>query len=179
MSRFVFLDRDGTLTRDAGYTHRPGDLELLPGVPGALSRLAAAGYRLAIVTNQSGIGRGYFREQDFAAFQQRLIAALARAGIHIERTYHCPHAPADACSCRKPEPGLLHRAAAELGADLARSWIIGDTAADAELARRARCRGAVLVPPNADPEPAPPPPADSLQAPDLAAAAALILEHDA
>jgi histidinol-phosphate phosphatase family protein len=145
LSRFVFLDRDGTLVRDPGYVHRLEDYELLPGVVPGLQKLVAAGYRLAIVTNQSGIGRGYFRERDFERFQAHLFADLASRGVVVERTYHCPHRPDEGCTCRKPAPGLLERAHSELGADLATSWMIGDSERDAELAQRAGCRGAVLL----------------------------------
>jgi D-glycero-D-manno-heptose 1,7-bisphosphate phosphatase len=145
VSRFVFLDRDGTLVRDTGYPHREADYELLPGVPAALRRLADAGFRLAIVTNQSGIGRGLFGEADFERFQARLLADLAAERVHIERTYHCPHRPDAGCGCRKPSPGLLWRARDELGADLAGSWVIGDGDGDVGLAARAGCRGAVRI----------------------------------
>src|SRR5262245_28728966 len=142
--RFVFLDRDGTLVRDVGYGHRLEDYELLPGVAEALVRLSKAGYRLAIVTNQSGIGRGFFTAADFERFQERLLADLAAAGARIEATYVCPHHPEEGCACRKPRPGLLHRARLELGADLGASWVIGDHVKDMELAAAAGCRG-VLV----------------------------------
>jgi D-glycero-D-manno-heptose 1,7-bisphosphate phosphatase len=145
VKRFVFLDRDGTLVRDTGYPHRPEDYALLPGVAAALRRLQHAGFRLAIVTNQSGIGRGLYGEGDFERFQALLLADLARAGVRIEATYHCPHAPDAACACRKPAPGLLLRARDELGADLTASWVIGDGPADVELAARAGCEGALRI----------------------------------
>jgi D-glycero-D-manno-heptose 1,7-bisphosphate phosphatase len=175
MGRFVFLDRDGTLVRDTGYPHRLEEYELLPGVAEALARLARAGFRLAVVTNQSGIGRGLFEERDFARFEARLESDLARAGAPIERCYHCPHAPDLGCACRKPAPGLLLRARDELGADLAASWVVGDGAADVELAARAGCLGAVRIgaPPGAA-APALRPPRYA-EAKDLAAAAELIL----
>jgi D-glycero-D-manno-heptose 1,7-bisphosphate phosphatase len=163
VKRFVFLDRDGTLVRDAGYTHRVEDYELLPGVVDALRRLVDAGYALAIVTNQSGIGRGYYDEAAYAAFRDHLEADLAAHDIPIARSYHCPHVPEAGCGCRKPEPGMLWRARDELGADLAASWMIGDRDIDIELARRAGCAGAVLIEPGA--------------VPDLAAAVHLILAH--
>jgi len=145
MSRFVFLDRDGTLVRDLGYTHRIEDYELLPGVASGLRRLLDAGYRLAVITNQSGIGRGYYSTEQYRAFQAHLVDDLARRGVPIEASYVCPHRPEAECECRKPRTALLHRAARELGADLARSWVIGDSTVDAQLARRGGCRGAVLV----------------------------------
>ena len=145
MSRFVFLDRDGTLVRDLGYTHRIEDYELLPGVTSGLRRILDAGYRLAVITNQSGIGRGYFSAEQYAAFQTHLTSDLARQGVPIEASYFCPHRPEAECECRKPRPALLHRAERELGADLSRSWVIGDSSVDVELAQRGGCRGAVRV----------------------------------
>ena len=145
MSRFVFLDRDGTLVRDLGYTHRIEDYELLPGVASGLRRILDAGFRLAVITNQSGIGRGYYSAEQYAAFQAHLTNDLARQGVPIEASYFCPHRPEAECECRKPRPALLHRAERELGADLARSWVIGDSTVDVELAQRGGCRGAVRV----------------------------------
>jgi D-glycero-D-manno-heptose 1,7-bisphosphate phosphatase len=145
--RFVFLDRDGTLTRDHGYTHRVEDYALLPGVVEGLRRLAQAGYHLAIVTNQSGIGRGCFGEDDYQRFRAHLEADLAARGVRIEATYHCPHRPDEGCACRKPAPGMLLRARDELGADLAASWVVGDQERDVGLAEHAGCRGAVRVGP--------------------------------
>jgi D-glycero-D-manno-heptose 1,7-bisphosphate phosphatase len=145
VTRYVLLDRDGTLVRDVGYPHRLADYELLPGVPAALRRLVDAGFRLAIVTNQSGIGRGYFDCAAFERFQARLLADLATAGLAIDETFVCPHAPESGCACRKPAPGLLLRARDRLGADLAASWLVGDGARDVEAARRAGLRGAVRV----------------------------------
>jgi histidinol-phosphate phosphatase family protein len=143
--RFVFLDRDGTLVREVGYGHRLEDYELLPGVADALGRLSRAGYRLAIVTNQSGIGRGLFTHADFERFQDRLLADLESAGVRIEATYFCPHHPDEGCDCRKPLPALLQRARDELGAELARSWVIGDHVKDMQLAAAAGCRGVLVL----------------------------------
>jgi D-glycero-D-manno-heptose 1,7-bisphosphate phosphatase len=98
-----------------------------------------------VVTNQSGIGRGYYTEADFHVFQAHLCADLERSGIRIEASFFCPHLPEAGCHCRKPAPGLLWRAREELGADLAASWVVGDQAGDVELARRAGCRGAVRI----------------------------------
>lgn len=145
MRRYVLLDRDGTLVRDAGYVHRVEDYALLPGVATALRRLTAAGWRLAIATNQSGIGRGLFDWTAFERFHARLLAELAASGVAIDATFVCPHLPDAGCACRKPAPGLLFRARDALGVSLAESWMIGDTERDAGAARRAGCRGAVRV----------------------------------
>ena len=143
--RFVLLDRDGTLVRDSGYTHRIEDYERLPRVVEGLQRLRDAGYSFAIITNQSGIGRGYYSEQDFHDFQEHLLADLASHGISIEGSYFCPHRPDEGCACRKPEPAMLHQLSRELGADLAQCWVVGDGLGDVLVAERAGCRGVVLV----------------------------------
>lgn len=142
---FVFLDRDGTLTVDHGYTHEVEAYELLPGVVEGLRAMSAAGYALAVVTNQSGIALGRFSSAQLLAFHRHLTLDLARHGIELRAVLHCPHLPDAGCACRKPEPGLLLRAERELGADLSRSWVVGDRGSDVELAARAGCRGAVLV----------------------------------
>jgi D-glycero-D-manno-heptose 1,7-bisphosphate phosphatase len=142
---FVFLDRDGTLVHDTGYVHRVEDYVLLPGAAEGLRRLQAAGFALAIITNQSGIGRGRYATSDFEAFQRHLVRDLARMGVVIERSYHCPHRPDEGCGCRKPEPGLLLRARSEIGAALERSWFVGDAESDVLAAHRAGCAGAVRI----------------------------------
>ena len=145
MRRYALLDRDDTLVRDTGYPHTREDYELLPGVPAALRRLTEAGWRLAIVTNQSGIGRGLFDWAAFERFQGLLQADLAAAGVEIDGTFVCPHVPDAGCACRKPEPGLLFRARDVLGVSLGDSWMIGNGESDVAAARRAGCRGAIRV----------------------------------
>lgn len=174
MKRYVLLDRDGTLVRDTGHPHRPEDYDLLPGVGAALRRLLDAGFRLAIVTNQSGIGRGWFDVAAFDRFHARLLADLTKANVSIDATFVCPHAPEAGCACRKPAPGLVLRAQTELGADLATSWVVGDTDRDVGAARNAGCFGAVRLGAAsmrcaADPL--------ALEAPDLTAAVELILGY--
>jgi D-glycero-D-manno-heptose 1,7-bisphosphate phosphatase len=171
VTRFVFLDRDGTLVRDAGYTHRVEDYALLPEVVPALRRLAAAGFGLAIVTNQSGIGRGLFDEAAYRKFEAHLEADLERQGVTIAGSFFCPHRPDAGCACRKPAPGLFWAARDALGAELGASFVIGNDLRDAEAGLAAGCRGAVLI--GADlGEPLPP---RTLRAESLLAAAAAIL----
>ncbi|HXZ83992.1 MAG TPA: HAD family hydrolase [Myxococcota bacterium] len=148
MRPFVFIDRDGTLIEDRHYAHELTDYAPLPGAYEAVRALRAAGFGTAVVTNQSGIGRGLFSEADFARFEAHLLADFAAHGAPLDASYHCPHLPDAGCDCRKPRPGLLQRAQREHAVDLARSWVIGDKESDLELARSAGC-AAVLVGTNA------------------------------
>lgn len=128
----VFLDRDGTVIEDVAYPSDPERVRLLPGAAEGIARLNRAGVPVVLVTNQSGIGRGYFTEDRFRAVQRRMLRLLAERGARIDAAYHCPHAPdrVPPCDCRKPLPGLFLRAARENGLDPARSWYVGDRARD-------------------------------------------------
>jgi D,D-heptose 1,7-bisphosphate phosphatase len=126
----VFLDRDGTLMEDTGYVSSPELVRVFPSVKGALRKLKGAGYRLVIVTNQSGIARGKFTEADFEAVQERLLAELGE-GL-IDATYMCPDGPAGESGRRKPSPAMILEAARDHGLDLSRSWMIGDKDIDVE-----------------------------------------------
>lgn len=126
--RAVFLDRDGTLIRDAHYIKEPSQVELLPGIPEGLQALRDGGFALVVITNQSGIGRGFYTEVEYAAVRDRLAALLASHGVQLDASYHCPHHPeADGpCECRKPGSLLYRRAVDEHGLDAVRSFAIGD-----------------------------------------------------
>jgi len=141
----VFLDRDGTIIRDLTYLSRPEQVELLDGAAEAITRINAALVPVVVVTNQSGIGRGYFSEAGYKWTEQRLDELLAERGAHIDATYYCPHMPEDRCKCRKPDTLLFERAAADLGIDLRSALFIGDRFRDIEPAIRVGARG-VLVP---------------------------------
>lgn len=143
--RAVFLDRDGTLNRESGYIGDPADLVLVAGVGEALRPLAAAGYALVVVTNQSAIGRGIFTAAQVAAVNARLAAFLAAEGVPPDGIFVCPHAPADGCDCRKPRPGLFLQARDALDLDLAASWMIGDNAQDVAAARAAGVRPILVL----------------------------------
>ncbi len=134
----VFLDRDGTLMEEAHYCSHPDQVRIIPGVPEALRALKDAGYRLVIITNQSGIGRGYYTLADYQAVQAHFLGLLG--GGLIEATYFCPEAPEMASPRRKPAPGMVLDAARDLGLDLARSWFVGDKAIDVQCARNAGAR---------------------------------------
>jgi D-glycero-D-manno-heptose 1,7-bisphosphate phosphatase len=145
--RAVFLDRDGTITRDRGFTHRISDLELLPGAAAGLAQMARSGFRLFVVTNQSGVARGYFSEADVQAFHDTLAERLRVQGVTIEGFYFCPFHPTEGrgvyrqeSSLRKPADGMLRRCAIEHGLDLSQSVAIGDRKTDIAAGQAAGCR---------------------------------------
>lgn len=141
-SRAVFLDRDGVLTRErSDYVKTPGELEVLPGIGPPLRDLRKMGFRLVVVTNQSVVGRGLATHEELGRIHEKLQSELKRIGCSVDAIYYCPHLPGAGCSCRKPEPGLILRAAKDLGIDVTSSWMIGDKEIDLEAARRAGCRG--------------------------------------
>lgn len=167
----VFVDRDGTVSEEIGYIHA-ADLpryRVLPGAAAGVARLRAAGYAVVVLTNQSGVARGYFPASQVEAVHAEMARQLARDGAAVDGVYYCPHhpepaAPADNgqlppgrvaarpvpelcvdCDCRKPKPGLALRAARDLGLDLAASWMVGDKKADLGLALSAGLKGGVLV----------------------------------
>lgn len=135
----VLLDRDGTLVRDACFD--PSQVELMPGVIEALRDLRDAGFRLCMITNQQGIGLGYFGYRDFIDGNRKLLRVLGEAGIAIARIYFCPHSVGDPCECRKPAPGMILRALRDRNVPLEQCFVIGDSAQDMEAARAAGCRG--------------------------------------
>jgi histidinol-phosphate phosphatase family protein len=146
--RAVFLDKDGTLVRNVPYNVDPAQVEFTPGAFRGLARLADAGYALVVVSNQPGVALGRFPRAALDDLAHHLKERLADAGIPLAGFYACPHAAAVAggpgCACRKPAPGLLIRAAAELGIELASSWMVGDILDDVEAGARAGCRTVLL-----------------------------------
>jgi D-glycero-D-manno-heptose 1,7-bisphosphate phosphatase len=145
MERAVFLDRDGTLIAEKHYLHRPEDVELFPGAGAALKRLADAGFKLIIVTNQSGIGRGYFTLADAERVNEHLAREFAREGVHFEKVYLAPEAPDQPSRGRKPSPQFLFDARAEFGLDLAASFMVGDKLIDLECGWNAGVKRSLLV----------------------------------
>lgn len=145
MKRAVFLDRDGVLNEDRGYVHRVADVRILPGTSGALRRLQDAGFLLFIVTNQSGIGRGYYTVDDMHRVHAHLRAELARDGVQFARIYFAPEAPDQPSRGRKPSPQFLIDARNEFALDLARSYMVGDKWADLECGWNAGARRSLLV----------------------------------
>ena len=144
LKRAVFLDRDGTINEESGYLFRIEDCRFIPGAIEALTQLNRAGFLVVIVTNQSGIARGYYTEEDLKQLHLYMESEIALAGGRVDGWYYCPHHPdytsdPTACDCRKPLPGMLQIAADDLGIDLGSSWMIGDKIADIKAGRAAGC----------------------------------------
>jgi rfaE bifunctional protein nucleotidyltransferase chain/domain len=170
--RAILLDRDGTLIEDPGYLSRPDGVVWRVGAMEALKRLGAAGYRLIIATNQSGLGRGLFTLEDMERVHRRIRDDLSKAGVMLDGLYYCPHRPEENCACRKPGTGMPLAAAREHGLDLSKSWLIGDKCSDITAGRMANMLTA-LVHSSGSCLPGP-----HLRAGTLAEAADLILARD-
>jgi rfaE bifunctional protein nucleotidyltransferase chain/domain len=152
LRRAAFLDRDGVINKDKAYVHKWEDFEFVPGAIDGMLKLQNAGYALVIVTNQSGLARGYYTEDQYQALSNKLRQHLAHHGVTIDGIYHCPHHPNGSvqsltmkCDCRKPAPGLLIKAANQLGIDLPNSILIGDKQSDIDAARAAGLKHAYRV----------------------------------
>lgn len=148
----VFLDRDGTLIEDEGYLNRPSQIKVFPRTAEALRLLRGAGFSLFVVSNQSGVARGYFPESRIRKVHRRLQAMLKAKGARIDRFFYCPHYPggkvksyAKACNCRKPKPGMVRQAVRLYPIDLKKSYVVGDKRDDLLLARKAKVAGGILV----------------------------------
>ena len=177
----VFLDRDGTLIQDCHYLSDPDLVRLLAGAAEAVRAMKRAGYAVVLVTNQSGIGRGYFTEDQYRAVHAELVRQLATEGLELDGAYHCPEAPGESMdgeTCRKPSPLLYRRAERELGLDLRRSWFVGDKGSDVEPARSLGGKG-ILVRTGYGQTEAADAPAECHIVDDLAAAAVLICGAEA
>lgn len=137
MKKVVFLDRDRTINFDTGYTYKIEDYNLMSGVKDSLKKIFQAGYDIIILTNQSGIARGYYSEKSFKEFMSYMIEDLNSGGIEIKAFYFCPHSPNDRCKCRKPETKMFEDADKDWGPyNLNESWIIGDESKDIEAGKR-------------------------------------------
>jgi D-glycero-D-manno-heptose 1,7-bisphosphate phosphatase len=148
----AFIDRDGTLTEEVGYVNHPKRLHLLPRSAEAIRRLNAAGIPAVVVTNQAGVARGYFSQDVLQATIDALVEQVKSAGAHLDGIYVCPHHPTEGqppfqaqCECRKPKPGLLLRAATELGLDLTASTVIGDRPSDLVTAHAVGAKGVLVL----------------------------------
>ncbi|MHB8730458.1 MAG: D-glycero-alpha-D-manno-heptose-1,7-bisphosphate 7-phosphatase [bacterium] len=149
--RAVFVDRDGVLIKEVNHLTASSQIEILPGVPESLRRLRDAGWAVVVITNQSVVARGMVTEAGLREIHRALESQLRSRGATLDAIYYCPHHPEGAvasyrvaCDCRKPAPGLLLRAAADLGIDLGASVMVGDAPSDIEAGRRAGCRTVLL-----------------------------------
>jgi len=145
MNQAVFLDRDGTLIVEKDYLSRPEDVEIFPATPAGLKRLGDAGFQLFIVSNQSGVGRGYFTLADVERVNEHLCRELARGGVHFMKIYIAPEKPGEPGRGRKPSPQFLFEARDEFGVDLAQSCLIGDKLSDLECGWNAGVKKSILV----------------------------------
>ncbi len=132
----VFLDRDGTINFDRGYVSSRKQFEVIPGALEGMRRLRKAGYLLVVVTNQSGIARGYYTEKDYIELNRYMLDLFKSEGVIVDRVYHCPHHPDDGCGCRKPGAGMVRRALKELNIDLKKSFVVGDKESDMLLGEK-------------------------------------------
>lgn len=151
-SAAIFIDRDGTINEDLGYIASPDDLIIYPWVAEAVRLVNNAGLKAIVVTNQAGVARGMYTEDDLRAIHHRMTSELRLQGARIDAVYYCPHHPEygderyrQRCECRKPQPGMLHAAAREHNIDLARSFVIGDKSSDINLAASAGALGALVL----------------------------------
>jgi D-glycero-D-manno-heptose 1,7-bisphosphate phosphatase len=148
MQKAAFLDRDGVINRKApgnGYITTWEDMEILPGVPASIAKLNEAGFRVIVVSNQRCVAKGLITTANLESLHDRMKLYLAESNARIDAIYYCPHENFPACRCRKPQPGMLLKAARDHDIDLASSWMIGDSAADIEAGKRAGCQTVLLT----------------------------------
>lgn len=148
-NRAVFIDRDGTINVNVGYIDHPDDFHMYPGVVEGIKLLKKKGYKIIVVTNQSGIGRGYFVEENLDDIHHKMNNELSTNGTTVDAIYYCPHHPDENCDCRKPKTGLLEQAIKDLKINIKESFIIGDRMLDIEAGDKIGCK-TVLVPEDKD-----------------------------
>ena len=144
-TKAVFLDRDGVINEEVGYLHKIKDFKFIHGVFDSCNHFLSLGYQIVIVTNQSGIGRGLYKEEDFHILNQWMLDNFEQEGVRILDVFFCPHGPNDDCYCRKPKPGLFKDAKEKHDIDMNKSWMIGDKEADIEAANNAGISQTILV----------------------------------
>jgi len=142
--KVFFLDRDGIINKDIGYLHDIDKFEFVDGIVEVLQEIQKKGFKLIIVTNQSGIGRGYYSLAKYQLFNDLLIKKLKSVGINILDVFYCPHTPEDLCECRKPKPGLINMASSKYQIDKTKSWMLGDKISDIESANNASIYKTIL-----------------------------------
>ena len=147
----VFLDRDGTICKDVHYMRRPEQFELLPGVVEGIKLLNELNLNVIVATNQSGVARRYFTEEDLKKIHEWMIEELSKRGAKIDAIYYCPHHPDDNCDCRKPKIGMLKKAEADFGLDLNKCFVVGDKGLDVETGKNAGCTSILILGPETEP----------------------------
>jgi histidinol-phosphate phosphatase family protein len=145
-NRAVFIDRDDTVAKDVPYCHDPDLFNLYEGVPEAIRRLNESGFKVIMITNQSGIGRGYFTLDELNAVNSKMCREIEAKGGHLDDIFYCPHTPEDHCSCRKPEIGMGIQAIMKHGINPKRSFMVGDHDKDIEFGKRLGCRSIKVGP---------------------------------
>jgi D-glycero-D-manno-heptose 1,7-bisphosphate phosphatase len=141
----IFLDRDGVINKEVGYLHKIEDFNFINGVFEACVYIQSLGYQLIIVTNQSGIDRGYYNEEDFHKMTNWMLKQFRENNVEILDVFFCPHGPESTCDCRKPKPGMFNKANDKYDIDMRNSWMIGDKEADIEAANAAEIPNTILV----------------------------------
>jgi D-glycero-D-manno-heptose 1,7-bisphosphate phosphatase len=152
VNKAVFLDRDGTINVEKNYLYKPEDFEFILGVPKAIESLNRSGYKVIVISNQSGVARGYYSEDDLLFLHEYIERKLAAENARIDAFYYCPHHPLATvekyrvdCNCRKPKPGLFERAIKDFDVDITKSWAVGDRMRDVKPALNLGIRGALLL----------------------------------
>ena len=141
----IFLDRDGVINKEVGYLHKIENFKFINGVFSACAHFQKLGYKIIIISNQSGISRGYFNENDYQALTSWMLKQFKKNDIIILDVYHCPHGPKSTCSCRKPKPGMLEKANRTHNIDFNNSWLIGDKETDIQVAYAVGIENTILV----------------------------------
>ena len=141
----IFLDRDGVINKDINYLHKINDFEFIDGIFDSCLYFQSLGYKIIIITNQSGISRGYYSELDYQNLTQWMLAKFKKENINILDIFHCPHSPSLNCDCRKPKPGMFIEAKNKHNVDMLKSWMIGDSERDIRAANLAGIKNTILV----------------------------------
>jgi D-glycero-D-manno-heptose 1,7-bisphosphate phosphatase len=144
MNKAAFLDRDGVLIEDTQYPGDPKTIRFLPDIGPAVKTLSQKGFKVIVISNQSGIARGFFPEENVKKINEKINRKLAAEGAHIDAFYYCPHHPDENCECRKPKIGMLKQARKDFGIDFKKSWMIGDALKDVECGEKAGCKTILL-----------------------------------
>ena len=145
MKKALFLDRDGIINIDHGYVSTIEDFKFVDGIFDFIKLFTEAGYYVFIVTNQSGIGRGYYSQKDFDTLTSWMLNEFKKQDIHIEKVHYCPHSPEEKCHCRKPETGMIEEALKTHDIDLSHSWMVGDKQSDIDLALNAGIKNSIYI----------------------------------